>query len=169
MPLSAARHPHPNVGGTRGQRPGSAARAHAQIDRLLRRGAPQWRAIRLVDLAEVQRRHLRVVPAPVAAPPPARQTHGCRAGQRRLSPRPSVAAVPAPRPASANPAVSAALQPTAGSDRTGLEVGSPARHAQPLLRHPRAAGRCGRALLPALAQAESGAPSSMLQYLRRCV
>ena len=63
---------------------------HARVDRMLRRDAPERRAVRLARLTQVPRRDFRVALASAATPSQARQTHARRAGQRRLSPRPSV-------------------------------------------------------------------------------
>ena len=169
MPLPAARHAGSNLGRPRDQRPGRAPRSDSQVDRLLRRGAPGQRQVRLDDVLGVQRSNLPGVPAPPRPPSPPRPTHGHRAGQRRLPPRSDASAVAASNAPHPPPRVPAPVQPAAGADRARLEARASTGDPQPVLRHPRSAGCRHRVSLPAMAQSESGASSSMLQHLRRCV
>ena len=128
----------------------------ARIDHMLRRDAPERRAVRLARLTQVPRRNFRVALASAATPSQARQTHARRAGQRRLSPRPSIAPVAAPRQAPPCLVVLRVLRPAT------------ARHAQSPLRHPLAAGHPSFAALK-MAHTKSDIAPPMLQYLRRYV
>ena len=169
MPFSAARHPLQDVDPAGGCGPGPMACADAQVGGLLRRGQPAQWPIRVYLRAEVQRDHFRAVPQAAASPPPAAKETGGGAGQRALSSRQSAQAVAATAPNSVGAVVPAAVQPAAGSDRAGLEVGPAAGDAQSVLCGSGERSYGGRILFRVVEETQRGPEKIMRYYLRRCV
>jgi hypothetical protein len=169
MPLPATRLALPHVGSTRNQGPDLAARANPKIRGLLWGRQFGHRTVRTNDVPYLQRRHVSDFPQTIASPANARTSHDRRARQRSLSSRTTPRRLPSSACSTVAPAVPAALQPATRSDRTGVEADSPSCYSQPLLRHADRSAESRQRLLRSLAQAQQGAASIMLHYLRRCV
>src|SRR5258706_2169110 len=169
MPLPATRNALPHVGAARDARSGAAARAHAQVGGLLRCGPSRHGSLRLGHVRSLQCTNLRYLPAPALATPPPRQAPGRRAGQRQVPPRALTGASAASIPSWPELTAPDALQPTACTDRAGLEARAPSGPAQPLLRYARLRPRRRQPLFRQLVATQQSAASTMLHYLSRCV
>jgi hypothetical protein len=169
MSLPATRLALPHVGSARNQRPDSAACSDPQVGGLLWSRQPGYRAVRTNDVPYLQRRHVPDFPQALASPANARTPHDRRARQRSLSSRKTPGRLPSSQCSTVASAVPAALQPATGSDRASVEADSTPCHSQSLLRHARRSAESRKCLLRSLAQAQQGAASAMLHYLRRCV
>ena len=157
MPLPTTRHPMPDVGATGDQGPGTDARPHPQICRLLWRGQSEYRQIHTHHVREVRRGYVRNLFEEASAASLARQAHGCRARQRQVPPRNTSQALAAEIPRRTHLAVSATVQSAVGTHRAGLEVGPPHGNAQPLLRHIARIAHHGRQMLRPPATTKLGA------------
>src|SRR3972149_668209 len=122
MPLPAARNTHPNVDPPGATRSGVAARAHPQVDRLLRGREPTLGQVRLVARAKVRFGHLRGFPETTASTPQPRPAHGARARQRLIPPRRLASPIAAQVSACAQARVPASVQSPAPTDRAALDT-----------------------------------------------
>jgi hypothetical protein len=169
MSLPTTRFPLPHVGGARNQGPDPAPCADPKVGGLLWGRQFGYRAVRTDDVPHLQRRYVPELPAAAASPANARTPHDRRARQRSLSSRKTPGRLPSSPCSTIAFAVPAALQPTTGPDRAGVEADSTPGYSQPLLRHAGRSAQSRQRLLRSLAQAQQGAASTMLHYLRRCV
>lgn len=169
MPLPTARHTLPNVGYTRGQRPGADPCAHAQVDCLLWRGESGDRKIRIQPVRYVRCKNIRGVFVVVVASTHPRQTHGDRLGQRPIPPCQATRATATQIPQSADALVPTAIQPAVGADRTSLETHPTFGHTQPIRRDAWRGARCRAAVLSSVDEAQLGVEAVMRHYLRRYV
>jgi len=169
MSLPTTRFPLPHVGTARNQGSDPAPCADPKVGGLLWGRQFGHRAVRTHDVPYLQRRHVPDFPQTLASPTNARTPHDRRARQRALSSRQTpgrLSSSPCPPVASDVPA---ALQPTTGADRAGVEADSAPGYSQPLLRHAGRSAESRQRLLRSLAQTQQGAASIMLHYLRRYV
>src|ERR1700676_1998210 len=169
MSLPAKRLALSHVGTPRNKGPRLAACADPKVGGLLWGRQFGYRAVRTDDVPYLQRRHIPDFPPAVAAPTNARAPNDRRARQRSLSSRKTPGRLSSSPRSTVAPAVPAALQPTTGSDRTGVEADPTPGYSQPLLRPPGRSPQSRQRLLRSLAQVQQSAASTMLHYLRRCV
>jgi hypothetical protein len=169
MSLPTTRFALSHVGTARNQGPHLAACADPQVRGLFWRRQFGHRSVHTDDVPNLQRRDFPHFPRATAAPTNARTPNDRGARQCPLSSRETpgrLSSSPCPTVA---PAFPAALQPATRSDRTSVEADSAPRNSQPLLRDASRRTEGRQRLLRSLAQAQQGAASTMLHYLRRCV
>lgn len=169
MPLPAARVTHPHVGAAGGQGSRVTARSDAQVRRLLWCGEPAYGEIHPANMCVVQCGHLRDIPQDRTAASLARHAHAAHRGQRAVSPCPSTRTTLTQIPARPGAPVSPAIQPPAGSNRAGVEVGPAFGDTQSLLRHARRIAHRHSGLLRSVANPQFRAAKIMRHYLRRYV
>jgi hypothetical protein len=169
MSLSATRFPLPHVGTAGNQGSDPATCADPQVGGLLWGSQSGYRPVRTNDMPDLQRYDVPNLPPATAAPTHARAPHDRRARQRSLSSRQTPYRLPSSPCAPVALAVSSALQPATGSDRTGLETHSAPCYSQPLLRHTGRSAEGRQRLLRSLAKTQQDTASTMLHYLRRRV
>jgi hypothetical protein len=169
MSLPTTRFALPHMGGAGDQRPDPAACADSKVGGLLwGRQFGHW-TVRTNDVPHLQRRHLPEFSQTVAAPANAWTPHDPRARQRSLPSRKTAVPLPSSPCSTVAPAVPATLQPATGANRASVEADSAPGDSQSLLRNARRSAKSRQRLLRSLAQAQQGAASTMLHYLRRCV
>jgi hypothetical protein len=152
MPLPATRQPLPHVDRPKGQGPGVDARAHAQVDRVLWRGEPGHRKVRIQPMQHVRYTNLRDVSEIVTAPTHARQTHDDRTRQRPVPPREASGTVTEKVHPSAHAFIPAAVQPAIRTDRARLETHAAFGYPQPMLRNARRRAGLSAAMLREIAK-----------------
>jgi hypothetical protein len=122
MSLPATRFALPYVGAAGNQRPHPAARADPQVRGLFRLRQLGHGPVRAHDVPHLQRRHFPEPPQNTAAPAESRKANDPRSRQCSIS----SCDTPGPFPTRPCPptaaALSAALQPSVGSDRASLEA-----------------------------------------------
>ena len=135
MPFPATWYALPNVDAARVERPGAIACAHSQVDGLLWSRQLAFRKIRIFPERAIRCGDVRSVSEKAIAASLTRCAHGDRAGQCPIPPCCFTGAVIAQIQESVDLAVSATVQPTIGSRRARVEIGTSLGNTQSVLPH----------------------------------
>lgn len=169
MPFPATRYSLSHVDPARGQGSSSDPCVHPQIHCLLWRCQPTEREVHLCTLTHIQCGHVRNVLEKTASPPVPGEKDGRHFGQRPLPPRQAAKAAAEETSETPRASVPAAIQPSTGSDRASVEVGSSIGHTQSVLCQSERGTNCHRILFRSVAKTQLSAAQTMRHYLRRYV
>jgi len=169
MPLPTTRYSTTNVDTTGNKRPGIEACSYAQIGSLLRSSKCEDGQVSSIHMRQVQCRNLQGFPEKVAAMSHTRQTHGDSFGQCPVPPCGAACILSEKISLCNEVGVLAAIQPTAGSDRTSMEACPASCYTQPVFCDAIRACRGSRIMLRPMEKTKSHITEIMRHKLSRYV
>lgn len=169
MPLPATRYSITDVDTTGNKRSGIKACSYTQICSLLWSGKYEDRQVCSSHQRQVQCRNIQNFPEKAVAMSPTWQAHGDNFGQCQIPPRGTACTVSDKTSPCPEVGVLAAIQPTAGSDRTSMEACPASCDAQPVFCNTGRACRSRRFMLRPVEKTKSCIAEIMRHKLSRYV